>query len=153
MYITCSRKADASLKSFTKKLSFVLPNVTYVPRGQTNLGNLFEDARYLGHVHFLKTSSSKKNKIILQAYLQKNKSFFLKEKFVLEPLTTKLTVSVLSLKAQTSIDKPKETFSFLDSCYEKDSLLKIIKEKNLISFKYNEEEVGFSFKLKEKEYD
>ncbi len=137
------------MKSFTKKLSLILPNVEYVPRGQTNIGDLFSKALYLGHKNFLKTTNTKTpNKIILQEYV-KDESFRLYKKYQLEPISTEINISVISLKALKDINKPKEIFSFLNSSYSKDSLLEVNKEEDIVSFKYDEKEVGFSFKMEE----
>lgn len=150
MYITCSRKSDDFVKIFTKKFSLILPNIKFIPRGQTNIGDLFKDARYLGHKYFLKTTNTRTEKtILLQQHNLKNKEYFLSKKYLITPIITALNISVLSLKSQKNINKPKDVFSFLDDYQEEDSLLVLNKEESVVSFKYDEKDVGFSFKLEE----
>jgi hypothetical protein len=150
MYVTCSRKSNVFVKSFTKKLSLILPNVKYIPRGQTNISDLFKNSLYLGHKYFLKTTNTRNKKtILLQQYDLKNKEFFLSKKYLITPISTDLKISVISLKSQKDINKPKEIFCFLNYFYEVDSLLVLNKEKNVVSFTYNQKEIGFSFKLEE----
>jgi rRNA maturation protein Rpf1 len=148
MFITCSRKADVFLKSFTKKLSLMFPNVKYVPRGQTNINKLFKKALYLGHKNFLKTTNTKTEKtIFLEHYLQQNNSFHLHKTYTIEPINTNINISVLSLKSLKDVKKPNHLFCFLNDCYEEDASLEIIDTKNNIYFKYNNQDVDFSFKI------
>ena len=146
MFITYSRKADVFLKSFTKKFSNILPNINYIPRGQTNIRQLFTDAQYLGHSHLLKTTNTKTQTIILQHYIKKDGAFFLYRKYLLEPISTEIKISVLSLKSLKDI-KPQNVFSFLHEVENKDSLLELQEKENTISFVYDNQDVGFSFKI------
>ncbi len=147
MFITSSRKANVSLKSFTKKLSYLLPNVKYVPRGQTNIKKLYDKARYLGHKHFLKTTNPKSNNILLQQYTQKGESYFLDKSYLLEPISTDINTYVFVFKSLKDVNKPKELFCFLDDYQQDDSLLEIKENKSIVSFVYNQKEINFSFKI------
>ncbi len=149
MFITTSRKSNLLSKRFSKYLSIFLPDISYIPRGKTNLKKLFEKAIYLGHKYFLEISNDK-GQTILSIFSFKESSFFLEREYILDVLEIR---SLKPLKKIILINNKvydlKKVFYFLKkdniSLKKEYGLFEI--EENIFEFLENKQSLGFKFKI------
>lgn len=143
MLITTSRNADISQKRFCKYLSVFFPEVKHIPRGQSQLGKLFNKANYLGD-DFLLIVGKKKENLELVVYKKKQKDFFPDKSFLLTDVFYKGPKD----KIQSTNAKGK-FFYFLEKT-DKDSEIKASQKESEVVFKIKKE-ILFSFKILKEE--
>jgi len=147
MYITVSRKSNTFTKRFSKYISLFLPGIKSIPRGNTSLSKIFKDVIFLGHSYFLVCESAEKNRVSLLVYKRKDNEFIPDKRMDFNVLEMKRNLSIKQIniiKAQDDFCDQNKIFYFLLS--KKKGTYGLFLEdklKNIYSFKYKDQELGF----------
>ena len=147
MYITVSRKSDNFIKRFSKYISIFLPDVKYIPRGDTPLSKIFTDAIFLGHSYFLLVKTKDKDKVSLLVYKRKGQDLVPEKEIEFRIFEMKKNISIKEInqiKSQEDFADQGKIFYFID-CKKKGDYGLFLDDaiKQMYSFKYNKEDLGF----------
>jgi rRNA maturation protein Rpf1 len=149
MFVTTSKNANILQKRFSKYLTNYLPDIEYIPRGNTSLKKILEKATYLGHKFFLKVSFIKGN-ISLLIYVFKSDTFYLEREYLLEVIDLRhLKPFSYILSINNLISDKKKVFYFLDKKYfsEKSKYGIFYNSEDVFEFLEDDEYLGFKFKI------
>ncbi len=149
MYVTVSRKADNSVKKFSKYLSLFIDDIKYIPRGKTALSKIFESAIFLGHNYFLISRKQEKDQISLLVYKinYKEKAFSPDKEIIFRILDLNSILSkkeLDKLKKENDFTDGNKLFYFLTSKKKGDyGVFVDDKKERRYSFKMNAKDLGF----------
>jgi hypothetical protein len=150
MFVTTSKSSNILVKRFAKYMTVFLPDIKYIPRGKTPLIKIFENARYLGHVFFLKISPNRTN-LLLSIFSFRENTFFLEREYLIEVIDLRHFLTFSEIKSfKDSISDEKKVFYFLDKKYlssKSDYGIFESEEENVFSFLKKEKALGFKFKI------
>jgi rRNA maturation protein Rpf1 len=149
MYITCSRKSDVTSKRFSKYLSRLIPDLKYIPRGKSNLQNIFQKSKYLSY-NYLVLCSYNKQKIDLLIYKLNDNEYFPDRKYKITILDLRHLLSFKEIEGYyKKFNDLKKVFYFINKSYlsSKSEYGLYFLENNIFEFRYSQKLIGTKFKI------
>jgi hypothetical protein len=157
VYITCSRKSTVISKRFVKYLIKFIPDLKYIPRGNTNLNNIFKKLEYFGVTYFV-VCFTKDLDFLLRIYKFTKEGYMIDKEYIFKVIDLRHLVPFKKIEENKfSFFDQKKIFYFIDnkfkskeenyglfSCKNK---LEQEDSKNVLEFRLDGNYLGFKLEL------